>query len=235
MSSLSRHPPGAGAYTSHAASPTTGGIGPLVNLCGCWTDYQVVQGLERVREGVMEAAERDDVLVVRCQLGERAAFRELVDRWHDPLWRYLRGMVDALDVADDLAQEVWVAVVRGLPRLREPHRFTAWLFTVARRTVMNHLRVAYRSPQLSELHAPVQMDLAATEDLDAVLTTMDIEAGLHVLPPMEREVLILFHVDDLPLSTCAEVLGVPAGTVKSRLHRARRMLRDALLEKGYEP
>ncbi len=63
----------------------------------------------------MQGDRSDDLLVVRCQLGERAALRELVDRGHDPLWRYLRGMVGSQDLADDLAQEAWVAVVRGLP------------------------------------------------------------------------------------------------------------------------
>jgi RNA polymerase sigma-70 factor (ECF subfamily) len=63
---------------------------------------------------------------------------------------------------------------------------------------------------------------------------MRIEAGLVALPPLEREVLIIFHLQDLPLASCAEVLGVPVGTVKSRLHRARRMLRARLAEKGDE-
>ncbi|MEV7287741.1 sigma factor [Streptomyces sp. NPDC093252] len=62
-------------------------------------------------------------VVVRCQLGERAAFRELVDAWHTPVRRYVRGMTGDPHLADDLAQEVWIAVVRGLPRLRRPDRF----------------------------------------------------------------------------------------------------------------
>ncbi|MFE0802721.1 RNA polymerase sigma factor [Streptomyces sp. NPDC058812] len=77
-------------------------------------------------------------------------------------------------------------------------------------------------------------DVAADDELSGVLTTMQIEAGLSGVPPLEREALILFHLQDLPLVACAEVLGVPPGTVKSRLHRARRMLRTALAERGYE-
>lgn len=174
---------------------------------------------------------RDGLLVVRCQLGEREAFHELVRLWHDPLWRYVRGMVGSPHVADDLAQEAWVAVVRGLPRLREPERFAVWLFTIARRTVTDHLRRLYRAPRTTEVETD---DVAAADGLGDVLTALEVEAGLSGLPPLEREVLILFHLQDLPLSTCAEVLGVPPGTVKSRLHRARRMLRDVLVERGYE-
>lgn len=172
------------------------------------------------------------LLVVRCQLGEREAFTELVHVWHAPLWRYVRGMVGSPHVADDLVQETWVAVVRGLPRLRQPERFAPWLFTIGRRTVVDHLRHAYAAQEV----AAVEADPAAGDDdsLGGVLDGMEIEAGLSGLPPLEREVLILFHLQDLPLDACAEVLGVPPGTVKSRLHRARRMLRNTLAERGYE-
>ncbi|MGW2325270.1 RNA polymerase sigma factor [Streptomyces sp. NPDC001700] len=180
---------------------------------------------------------RDGLLVVRCQLGEREAFRELVGLWHAPLWRYVRGMVGSPHLADDLAQEAWVAVVRGLPRLRQPERFAPWLFTIARRAVADHLRQAYRVSETSVSETSVEEAGAVVDDddsLSGVLTTMQVEAGLNGLPPLEREVLILFHLQDLSLAACAEVLGVPPGTVKSRLHRARRMLRSVLAERGYE-
>ncbi|MGW0822500.1 RNA polymerase sigma factor [Streptomyces sp. NPDC002845] len=175
---------------------------------------------------------REGLLAVRCQLGEREAFRELVRVWHAPLWRYLRGMVGSPHLADDLAQEAWVAVVRGLPRLRQPERFAPWLFTIARRAVADHLRQAYQASETSV----EEVDAVVVDDgsLSGVLTTMQVEACLNRLPPVEREVLILFHLQDLSLTSCAEVLGVPPGTVKSRLHRARRMLRSVLAERGYE-
>ncbi len=175
---------------------------------------------------------RDELLVVRCQLGEREAFRELVNVWHAPLWRYVRGMTGSPHLADDLAQEAWVAVMRGLPRLRQPDRFAPWLFTIARRTVTDQLRQAYRTPETGVDATPLVVD--GDDRLGDVLTAMEIEAGLGELPPLEREVLILFHLQDLSLGGCAEVLGVPTGTVKSRLHRARRMLRSVLAERGYE-
>ncbi|WP_305075870.1 RNA polymerase sigma factor [Microtetraspora sp. AC03309] len=84
----------------------------------------------------------DELLVVRCQLGERAAFTELVAAWHVPVWTYVRRMLDA-ERADDVAQEIWLAVIRGLPRLRDPGRFAPWLFTIARRAVTDRLREEY--------------------------------------------------------------------------------------------
>src|SRR5262245_17529068 len=88
----------------------------------------------------------DELLVVRCQLGERGALAELVRAWHDPVWTYVRRMLGPAD-ADDVTQEVWLAVVRGLPRLRQPDRFAPWLFTVARRAVTNRLRAEYARPE----------------------------------------------------------------------------------------
>ncbi|WP_199840342.1 RNA polymerase sigma factor [Streptomyces sp. AS58] len=101
---------------------------------------------------------REGLLVVRCQLGERAAFQELVQIWHAPLWRYVRGMVGSPHLADDLAQDAWVAVVRGLPRLRQPERFAPWLFTIARRTVADHLRQAYQASVTSVQEANAVVD-----------------------------------------------------------------------------
>ncbi|GAA3303158.1 sigma-70 family RNA polymerase sigma factor [Dactylosporangium vinaceum] len=168
----------------------------------------------------------DALLVVRAQLGERDALAALVRAWHDPVWSYVRRMLPAA-AADDVAQEVWLAVLRGLPRLRDPERFTPWLFTVARRAVTNRLRVEYARPEVF-----VEVDLARPDGSAEVLDRAEVAAGLAALPAREREILILFYLHDLALETCAEICAVPVGTVKSRLNRARRLLREALLQKG---
>jgi RNA polymerase sigma-70 factor (ECF subfamily) len=169
----------------------------------------------------------DELLVVRCRLGEREAFAELVRTWHDPVWNYVRRMLGP-SRADDVAQEVWVAVVRGLPRLREPGRFAPWLFTIARRAVADRLREEYARPEI-----PLEEERASADPADALVDRADLLAGLSGLPVREREVLVLFYLQDLSLEDCAQICGVPAGTVKSRLSRARRVLRDQLTERGY--
>ncbi|MEU1385196.1 MULTISPECIES: sigma-70 family RNA polymerase sigma factor [unclassified Nonomuraea] len=170
----------------------------------------------------------DELLVVRAQLGERAAIDELVHRWHAPVWTYVRRMLDA-GRADDVTQEIWAAVVRGLPRLRAPGRFTPWLFTIARRAVTDRLRAEYaRSESAAESAAgpePVTDDPA-----DAVVDRAGLVAALSALPLPEREILVLHYLEDLPVEECAQICGIPAGTVKSRLSRARRLLRDHLKE-----
>lgn len=169
----------------------------------------------------------DELLVVRCQLGEREAFAELVRAWHDPVWTYVRRMLGSAD-ADDVAQEVWLAVVRGLPRLRQPGRFPPWLFSIARRAVMNRLRTEYARPEVVG-----DTERAESDASDVVVDRAELVAGLSGLPIREREVLILFYLQDLSLETCAEICAIPVGTVKSRLSRGRRMLRDELTQKGF--
>jgi RNA polymerase sigma-70 factor (ECF subfamily) len=168
----------------------------------------------------------DELLVVRSQLGERGAFTELVRAWHGPVSTYVRRMLGPGEV-DDVVQDVWIGVLRGLPGLREPGRFTPWLFTIARRAVTNRLRAEYARAEGALGAEPAVADASA-----AVLDRAELVAGLSALPAPEREVLVLFHLLDLPLQTCAAVCGVPVGTVKSRLFRARRSLRQELSRKG---
>ncbi len=157
-------------------------------------------------------------VVVRAQVGEREAVGELVRGWHPAVWGFVRRMVGRDDIADDVSQEVWLAVVRGLPRLREPEGFAAWVFTIARRRVVDQLRSQY----VEHGQPPVgdEPDVA-----DEVVDRVDVMRLVDRLPVVEREVLVLFHLEDLSLEECAEVLGVPVGTVKSRLYRARRLMR----------
>src|SRR6266516_2173751 len=170
---------------------------------------------------------RDALLVVRAQLGDRRSLAELVGHWHEPVWRYVRRMLERPSLADDVSQEVWAAALKALPALKQPQRFAPWLFTIARRSVMDHLRDKYSRAD------PFDGDPAGDDEVAAVLDRAQVAEGLAGLPACEREVLILFYLHDLALEECAQVLAIPVGTVKSRLFRARRLLRDHLVEKGY--
>ncbi|MEV4640589.1 sigma-70 family RNA polymerase sigma factor [Actinoplanes sp. NPDC049548] len=170
----------------------------------------------------------DALLVVRAQLGERPALHELVNRWHEPVSRYVRSMVGRSGAAQDVSQEAWAAALRALPRLEQPERFRPWLFTIVRRAVLNHLRDRYAEPAAAE-----STDAGSADEVAAVLDRAQVAEGLAAMPAAERDVLTLFYLQDLALEECAQVLAVPVGTVKSRLHRARRMMRDQLVRKGY--
>jgi RNA polymerase sigma-70 factor (ECF subfamily) len=171
----------------------------------------------------------DELLAVRCQLGEPEAFDELVARWHVPLWTYARRITGSDDAAADAVQDAWLRALRGLPRLREPARIRAWLFGIARRVLMDRLRAQYAAPTVvdldpEEIHAALEPAPAGDADEQSAA----LQAGLDRLPVLERETLVLFYLRELSLAEIAAVLGIPEGTVKSRLFRSRKLLRETL-------
>jgi RNA polymerase sigma-70 factor (ECF subfamily) len=174
----------------------------------------------------------DEWMAVRCQLGERAAFDELIQRWHGPVWRYVRHLSEDDEAAHDIAQDIWLRVLRGIGGLRDPARLRAWLFGIAHRTWVDTLRKKYaaRTADLDEVGQYELPDPGGPEELEQELAAMEEE--LMRLPAIEREALTLFYLRELSLQEIAQALDIPIGTVKSRLHRARRMLRRELSGKG---
>jgi RNA polymerase sigma factor (sigma-70 family) len=120
--------------------------------------------------------------------------------------------------------------MRGISRLREPASLRPWLFGIARRVAMDRLRSQYTQ----NLDAEVVLDelpaAVADPDLESDLAILD--AGLTTLPIRERETLALFYLRELTIDEIAALLAVPAGTVKSRLFRARQLLRRELESRG---
>jgi RNA polymerase sigma-70 factor (ECF subfamily) len=169
---------------------------------------------------------RDAWLALRCQLGEREAFDLLIDRWHGPLWTYARRLTGSDDAAHDAVQDAWLRIVRGLPGLRDATRLRPWLFGIMRRTLMDRLRGRYAAPTPSDVDPDTLAAGAPADDPEAGDAAL--HQGLERLPVVEREALTLFYLRELSLDEVAELLGVPVGTVKSRLHRGRRMLRQAI-------
>ena len=167
-------------------------------------------------------AREDEWLVVRCQLGERPAFDELIARWGGPVWKYVRRLTNSDEAASEIVQDVWLRVLRGINRLRDGSKLRAWLFGIARRTLMDRLREHYAAPAMSDIDVS---DLAADEADDIEEDLAAVQEALARLPVVERETLTLFYLRELSLGEVADVLGVPIGTVKSRLFRARKLLR----------
>lgn len=172
----------------------------------------------------------DEWIAVRCQLGERHAFDELIRRWQEPIWTFVRRQVADSDVAKDITQEVWIRVLRGFGSLRDCSKLRAWLFTVARRTVMDRLRRQYAAPAIADVDMEDVPAEESAEDIEEHLATMHHE--LAMLPVAERETLTLFYLRELSMQELADVLMVPVGTVKSRLFRARKLLRLKLKPEG---
>jgi RNA polymerase sigma-70 factor (ECF subfamily) len=171
------------------------------------------------------------MLVMRCQMGDDAAYRELVDRYSPRLRYFLRKRLPHGDRADDLLQEVWLDVFRQLPRLHDAGAFAAWIYQIARGKAILDLRRNGRMPQSTDdLESIVSADEPAFSPEDAER----VHAGLDKLNDEHREVLLLRFLEDLSYDQIGRVIGCPVGTVRSRLHYAKRAL-ARLLEEDDKP
>jgi RNA polymerase sigma factor (sigma-70 family) len=175
----------------------------------------------------------DELLALRCQLGERSAFDELIRRWALPLRRHVLRVSGDEAAADDLVQEIWLAVVRGIAGLRDPARLRAWLFGIAHRVLVDRMRARYASAVDAGIDLEAIVDDAPAMDRQTLAHA--VERGLARVPLLEREVLDLFYLQELSLVDTAAALAIPVGTVKSRLFRAREALRVVLIDSEIAP
>lgn len=163
------------------------------------------------------------VLLLRCQAGDQAALEELVGIYSPRLRYYLRKLLREVDRTEDVLQDVWLQVLRGLPKLADPGAFPAWLYRIARNRACRAFRE--RRP----LRPLEEMDLVEETGDDIRLEDADyIHAALDELAPEHREVLVLRFLESMTYENIARVTGCPVGTVRSRIHYAKRALRCAL-------
>jgi RNA polymerase sigma-70 factor, ECF subfamily len=169
----------------------------------------------------------DRDLVLRAQQGDHRAFAEIASGSFGRLVAVARLILRDGNLAEDAVQEALVDAWRSLPTLRQPDRFDAWLRRLAVRACFDQAR---RSRRRGVVEVPLlPMDDVPTPDGAHALAARDeVERGLAHLSPEQRAVLVLTYYLDLPLAESAEVLGIPIGTLKSRLDRARSALRAAL-------
>jgi len=168
----------------------------------------------------------DPILIGRAQRGDEQAFASLAvaagDRLHAVAHRILR---DA-DLAEDATQQALLAIWRDLPQLRDPARFDAWSYRLLVRACYAEGRRSRRAtPNLRLLPTD---EPTAGEGLSEVVDRDQLERGFRRLSLEHRAVVVLHHYLDWPLEQIAETLGVPPGTVRSRLHHAMRGLRAAI-------
>ena len=173
----------------------------------------------------------DHLLVLRCQAGDEAAFRRLFEQFRPRTLRYLAGLVG--DDAEDVQQDVWLTVYRRLGQLADPGAFVPWLYGVTRHRAIDFLRRRRRERELLEGFATERLaggDAADAAEADAAGAWEGavLPDAVGALPPALREVLQLRYRDGLSYGDIALVVGCAVGTVRSRLHNAKRRLQQVL-------
>ena len=169
----------------------------------------------------------EEVWVLQAQNGDESAFGRLMERFDQRLRYYLGRFTSDPEQALDLAQEVWVAVFRGLRKLRHPALFRAWLYRIAHARVVSQIRRNVREEQVLESFSSEQEHAFSGEEPGASDPEL-IHRALTGLSPEHREVLVLRFLEDLSLEEIAHALECNLGTIKSRLHYAKQALKHQL-------
>ncbi len=175
----------------------------------------------------------DGNIVDRVLAGDVDAFEEIVVRWQGPLLNLAYRFSRDRGLAEEMAQEAFLKIFRSLGRWRRDAKFSTWMFSVA----LNHYRTTMRR------HVPVNVELA---ELDAVTGAGDLAAEMDVaandsivrravalLPPKYRDTIVVYYFQQQDVAETAATLGLRPGTVKARLHRARKLLKTKLRALGH--
>ena len=169
-----------------------------------------------------------ELLLLQHRRGKSGALEKLVELWERPLYYYVRRLVKTEDEAKDVTQDIWLNVVRKIGAVRDPAAFPAWLYKVARTHVASHFRKTRPFEPLSENGSVSQVTCTNVTDLFSTLNAEELHWGLNQLSPPHSECLILHFLEDFSVEEVSDITCVPIGTVKSRIHYAKKALRDVL-------
>jgi len=165
----------------------------------------------------------DEWLVLAAQQGDRAALERLYRRWDPRLLSAARRLTGDGESARDLVQECWLAICKGLPRLREPARFRSYAFGVLHRRGASHVKRAIAARQRTPLDPALRDPLAPAPG-----EALALAEAFAALSPPQRLAAHLHFVEGLSLREIAQAQSIALGTAKSRLFHARRTLKAAL-------
>lgn len=183
----------------------------------------------------------DSELVIQCQRGERAAFRQLYRRYQQRVRSTLYQLCGS-ELLDDLVQEVFLRVWKGLPSLQKPSYFSTWLYRISWNVATDRRRqLAKAKPEGDRYDDTPEDDSSMGKMLSRPQDTPDlmklhyqdvVQRALEVLSLEHRVVLVLHDLEDLPQKEVAKILNLPLGTVKSRLFYARNEIKKYLQQQG---
>ncbi len=172
-------------------------------------------------------------LIQRARQGDAEAVSSLVRAHQHGLYAFILRMSGRPELAEDIVQEAFLRVLRNLDRFDTRFRFSTWVYTIARRLFLNEAQ--RQRPRTGQTAMETQSDdgelpteaSAQQETMRHLRTILD--AALAVLPPLQREIVLLYHQQGWPVADISAHLAMPEGTVKSHLFRARRRMHQCIV------
>jgi RNA polymerase sigma-70 factor (ECF subfamily) len=189
---------------------------------------------------LIQATDHD--LIALAASGSEKAYRELLDRYQRPVFSLIYRMVRDREQAEDLAQETFVKVFNHIESFNPKYKFSSWIFKIASNLTID----ALRKKDLKTVSLDGSRNAETADEVDATRITVEsrdenpeefleakelgqeIERAIGQLRPEYRQAILLRHVEGRPYEEIAEIMGVPLGTVKTFIHRARGELRETL-------
>lgn len=186
------------------------------------------------------SAPTDQELVARVLAGDQDAFTGLVTRYKDYVYTIAVRIVGNEEDADDVAQETFVRAYKALGRFRGDSKFSSWLYRIAVNRSLTHLKRRKRRGVSVDIEAGPHVEAGAV-DTERQSTPEELVLGdelrhrvrdaVDELPPQYRAVVTLFYLEEKSYKEVSAVLGIPMGTLKTHLYRARAMLRTILIRR----
>jgi RNA polymerase sigma-70 factor, ECF subfamily len=183
----------------------------------------------------------DVELIAKAISGREDGFEELVRRYQRPITNYVFRMLNDYDASLDVTQEVFIKVYNSLSRYSSEYKFSTWLYRIAHNAAIDYIR--RRSPNEQSIETEnkdgaYQLQIESPnptpeQERERSEWRTEIEAVVKCLPAVYRELILLRHSQDLSYDEIAEITNLPLGTVKNRLFRAREMMREIFIERGF--
>jgi len=196
--------------------------------------------IEPLRLKKLDLAElTDEDVMERCAMGSEAAFRALVQRYRTRIMNLVCRFINDRDRAEEISQEVFLRVFRNRERYRKSGKFSTWIFTIAVNLTKNEIRSRVRHRGTFSLDAMEEesggqgvafpdLKPLPDDDLNAHEIGHKVAEALRKIPARYREAVVLRDVEGLSYEEVGQILRIPGGTVRSRINRARLMLKDRL-------
>lgn len=183
----------------------------------------------------------DGELIETAIGGSENSFEELVRRYQRPITNYVYRMLSDYDASLDVTQEVFIKVYNSLARYSSDYKFSTWLYRIAHNAAIDYMRrhsVNEQSIEAENADGSYQLQIESPrptpeQERERSEWRTEIESVVKCLPAVYRELILLRHAQDLSYDEIAEITNLPLGTVKNRLFRAREMMREIFVERGF--
>ena len=183
----------------------------------------------------------DGELITAAIRGREDGFEEIVRRYQRPITGYIYRMLNNYDASLDVTQEVFIKIYNSLERYSSEYKFSTWIYRIAHNAAIDYMRrnsVNQQSIETENADGTYQLQIESSrpnpeQERERSEWRKEIETVVKCLPQVYRELILLRHAQDLSYDEIAEVTNLPLGTVKNRLFRAREMMREIFVARGF--